>query len=235
MYDAVLFDLDDTLVDFSLCEQAALRAGLRSIAHAFDVDGAWAELYAAFVPHSRHHWQEGTRTGVPWIEIPPRAFEGFLAAQGQDASQAEAAARAYSEHFADNAFPHDGAIAAIRRLEGQKPIGLISNGIGILQRGRLRSLGLERSFDPLLISEEIGIRKPDRRIFEMAIARFELARDRILFVGDSITDDLVGSKDAGLRFCHYAAKGAASYPPGYEPDHVVADFGGLMDLLGEAS
>jgi len=55
MYGAILFDLDDTLVDFSRCEQAALRAGLAAIEHGLDLDGAWEEIYRAFTPHSRRH------------------------------------------------------------------------------------------------------------------------------------------------------------------------------------
>ncbi len=233
MYAAVLFDLDDTVVNFSRCEQAALRAGLAAIAHGLDLDGAWDEIYRAFTPHSRHHWLECVRTGAPWTDFSPRVFESFLAARGCDPGQARAAARAYEHHFAGNAVALDGAVEAIRALHGRVPLGLISNGIGELQRGRLRSLGIDGCFDPLLISDEVGIRKPDRRIFEMAIARLGIARERILFIGDSVTDDLVGAADAGLAFCLFAGeRGAAPYPPGYRPDHVVSGFGELLDLVG---
>jgi HAD superfamily hydrolase (TIGR01549 family) len=231
MYDAVLLDLDDTLVDFDRCNQAAVLVGLRAIEQALDLDGARPGIYRAFQPHGRRHWDEGTRTGRPWREIGLRVFESFLAEQGQDAGQAGAAAVAYWEHFGANAFAHDGALAAVEALRGRVRLGLISNGIGQLQRGRLRSLGLDDCFDPLLISEEVGIRKPDRRIFDLAVDRLGLPRERILFVGDSISDDLVGARDAGLRFCHFALAGAASYPPGYVPDHVIASFAALLELL----
>ena len=231
MYGAILFDLDDTLVDFSRCEQAALRAGLAAIEHGLDLDGAWEEIYRAFTPHSRRHWQEWAQSGAPWTDVSPHVFGDFLRAHGLDPAQAGAAALAYQEHFGGSPVAHDGAVDAVRALRGRLPLGLISNGVGALQRTRLRSLGLDDCFDPLLISDEVGIRKPDRRIFDLAVERLGLPRRRILFVGDSIGDDLVGAADAGLAFCHFARRGGADYPPGYRPDHVVSGFDELIDVI----
>ncbi len=231
MYDAVIFDLDDTLLDFSLCEQAALRAALGAIAHGFDLEREWETVYANFLPHSFRHWNEGRRLGTPWMEIKPRAFESFLLAHGEDAAQAHRAAEVYYAHFGTIAFVNDGAVELIRALKPTKKLAMISNGVGVLQRGRLEAAGLAGVFDPLLVSDEAGIAKPDRRIFEMALARLAAPAHRVLFVGDSLTDDLVGSKDAGLAFCHYARGGARDYPDGYAPDHVIAHFDALHEIL----
>ena len=63
-------------------------------------------------------------------------------------------------------------------------------------------------FDPILISEEVGVAKPDRRIFEMALAQLDMRREDVLYVGDSISHDREGCISAGIDFCHYCPQPA---------------------------
>ena len=80
---------------------------------------------------------------------------------------------------------------------------MITNGYSNSQRGRLKAAGLLRLFNPLLISEEVGVAKPDALIFEMALTQLELRPEAVLYVGDSINHDREGCLRAGIDFCHY--------------------------------
>ena len=78
-------------------------------------------------------------------------------------------------------------------------LGLITNGTSATQRGKLSRLGIEPLFDPVIISGEVGFRKPDPRIFELGIASWGLARESVLFVCDDPVSDIQGAREAGMR------------------------------------
>ncbi len=78
-------------------------------------------------------------------------------------------------------------------------MGIITNGFTSLQQTRLERTGLRDHFDLLIISEEVGVAKPDARIFDYALAQAgNPSRDRVLMVGDTAESDIRGGVNAGL-------------------------------------
>jgi putative hydrolase of the HAD superfamily len=92
-----------------------------------------------------------------------------------------------------------GVKESLTRIAVQFKLGLISNGTGATQRAKLEALAVEALFDPIVISEEVGLRKPDIRIFELAITNWHVAPESVLFVGDDPISDIGGAKAAGMR------------------------------------
>jgi putative hydrolase of the HAD superfamily len=92
-----------------------------------------------------------------------------------------------------------GVKESLERIASQLKLGLISNGTGATQRQKLKALGVESAFDPILISEEVGFRKPDARIFALAIRDWHTPADSVLFVGDDPVSDIGGARAAGMR------------------------------------
>jgi putative hydrolase of the HAD superfamily len=88
---------------------------------------------------------------------------------------------------------------SLTRIGSQYRLGMVTNGSGVAQRGKLSALGLEGLFDPLIISEEVGVRKPEARAFELAIAGWEMPAADVLFVGDDPVADIAGAAAVGLR------------------------------------
>jgi putative hydrolase of the HAD superfamily len=92
-----------------------------------------------------------------------------------------------------------GVHESLVRIGAQYRLGMVTNGTGQTQRAKLAALGLEGLFDPLVISEEIGVRKPDARAFELAIADWRIPAESVLFVGDDPVSDVAGAEAAGMR------------------------------------
>ncbi len=92
-----------------------------------------------------------------------------------------------------------GVRESLVRLARQYKLGLVTNGTGETQRAKLQALALDGLFDPVLISEEVGVRKPDQRIFELALASWGVVAESVLFVGDDPVSDILGAKAAGMR------------------------------------
>jgi putative hydrolase of the HAD superfamily len=97
-----------------------------------------------------------------------------------------------------------GVYESLARIGAQYRLGMVTNGTGVMQRAKLSALGLEGLFDPLIISEEVGFRKPDPRAFELAVASWGLLPETVLFVGD---DPRSGYRRSdGRRHAHFARR-----------------------------
>ena len=75
---------------------------------------------------------------------------------------------------------------------------MVSNGIAEVQRGRLERLDAMKYFHDVLISEEIGVQKPDPRFFDVVLSRLGASRQECLVVGDSLTSDIRGGLDSDI-------------------------------------
>jgi putative hydrolase of the HAD superfamily len=110
-------------------------------------------------------------------------------------------ARTMQEYFDLNLnaikFPDvDETLAALKK-KGMR-LAIISNAFPN-QRVKLRGLDLEKYFENIILSSEVGFPKPDRRIFEVALAKLGVAPEESLYVGDSYEKDIVGAKNAGMK------------------------------------
>ena len=109
----------------------------------------------------------------------------------------------YWRNFCRSSALNPGALETLQQLSRRYRLGVITNGFIDSQRGRLEAAGLTPYFDPILISEEVGVAKPDARIFEMALDALGLSAADVIYVGDSIGHDCAGCISAGIDFCHY--------------------------------
>ena len=203
MVKAILFDLDDTLFSLRGCEAQALRRTLSGAGMQAMMPADFSQRYAKI---SSGYWaardadddSQYTRDQV--IEL---SWRDFLASLNLDLSRAPELAKAFWAAFCAANALNPGARETVDSLAEHFRLGMITNGYSDSQRGRLAAAGWRDRFDPLLISEEVGLAKPDARIFEMALERLELGAEEVMYVGDSLSHDREGCLRAGLRFCHY--------------------------------
>src|SRR5207245_3618749 len=71
-------------------------------------------------------------------------------------------------------------------------------------REMLGSFGMGQYFEVVIASEEVGVRKPNPKIFRICLSRLRLRRDQVIFVGDSLLYDVVGARAAGIVSVLYA-------------------------------
>jgi putative hydrolase of the HAD superfamily len=95
--------------------------------------------------------------------------------------------------------PYPDAIPTLQELRSRDvKVGLVSNATD-LARKVLRNLDMERYFDSIIISSEVGFRKPQREIFQMAVDRAGTSPGRALYIGDRLATDVKGARRAGLN------------------------------------
>ncbi len=125
-------------------------------------------------------------------------------------------------------------IAALRERGLQ--LGLVSNVSvpGPLMRRGLHALGVAELIDAAVFSSEIGVRKPDPRIYEAVLEALSVRAEQAVFVGDRVREDVVGPRTLGMRAV-LTHEFRQESPNGTEPDGVIARFGELpaqLDRLG---
>ena len=223
MVEFLFLDLDDTILDFHKAEAIALSKTLTD----FGISPTEENLrtYSAI---NKAHWERLERREITRSELQVSRFVTFLSAIGANVP-GEAVARAYEENLSHgHYFFLPGAKEALDALLGRYRMFLLSNGNAKVQDGRLSSAGILPYFENVFISERVGADKPSREFFDRCTARIPgYAPEKALMVGDSLTSDILGGKNAGIPTCwmNPARKTAGNIHPDYE-------IGSLSELPG---
>lgn len=123
-----------------------------------------------------------------------------------------------------------GAAEGLERLRGEYRLGLLTNGAPSLQREKIDTLELAPRFEAIVVSGEVGVGKPDRAIFEEAASRLGVALQRCAMVGNSLTRDIAGAGDAGMRTVWFHVPGCGDEGVA-RPDAVVRHWAELPAAL----
>ncbi len=210
-YQYLLVDNDNTLMDFDQAEYHALRETLAD--YQLPGDEATCQAY--------HHinkalWEALERGETTQKALKVERFAQLLNLLGrEDISAAEVAAR-YSERLSTHADLLPGAMEFLRAVCGEMKIALVSNGVSAIQRGRLARCPFTPLMDAIIISEEIGVSKPDPRMVEIALESLGCKdKSQAVLMGDSLTADIAAAKNAGVDSIFLNLKGkdgsAATY------------------------
>ena len=160
------------------------------------------------------------------VERFSRLFSEFsIACPGE-----EAAAR-YAELLSHQHPFMPGAEEVLSRLHRSYDLYIASNGTSWIQWRRIKDAGLEKWFEDIFISEEIGANKPDPRFFDITFSRIEgLRREETIIIGDSLTSDIKGGINAGIHTCLFAP-GELPVRPGIEPEYTVRSLSEIPEIL----
>lgn len=203
---AVLFDLDDTLIDHRHAARAA-TAGVRARFPAFQQTSldALAAEHQRILDLLHHEVAIGARTVA---DARLDRYRRLFAFVGADATHAGAAAELHRRVYQACRRPVAGARDLLAALHGQVTIGVVTNNTVAEQTEKLASFDLAPFVDALVTSEEVGAAKPDGRIFAAALQRVGCAAGEAVMVGDSWAHDVAGARAAGIAAIWFNRAGA---------------------------
>ena len=205
---AVLFDLDDTLVDHSGSSRVALARLHRRVACFGRLEfESFVRLHAGLLDDLHAEVLGET------LSVDDARFERFrrlFAAAGEHPPAAEVArvARNYRAAYVKSWKPVPGALELLGSLHGRVRTGVVTNNVVAEQVQKVRRCGLRPHLDALVISAEVGLTKPDPAIFRIALERLDVDATRAVMVGDAWATDVVGAIGAGIRAIWFNRNGS---------------------------
>ncbi len=225
MYSHIFLDLDDTLLDFQAGQRTSFEAVLAHYDIPFDEN-----LYGVYNEVNQILWRQLEQGGLTRAQLQERRFSLFFADIGLNLSGVEAEGL-YKNHLEKQASLLPYAKEVCRRLAQSHTLTIITNGISEIQNRRLAACGLLPYLSHIVISDDIGINKPDKRFFDHALAVSRCGNPlSILVVGDSLASDIQGANNAGLDACWYNP-GKKPMPEGYNIRYSIADLRELFNIL----
>ncbi|MEV5750228.1 HAD family hydrolase [Actinoallomurus sp. NPDC052308] len=239
---AVFFDLDATLVDY---DRAAWHATVRRVCAALTADAphihpdrvfdAYTGAYAAHLGGAEGIIARSAGGSAEARAIWGELWQRALSACGYESESL--AGRALDLYTRDRRGSYrlfdDVAEVLVALRERVDVLAVVTNGPGDAQRDKMAATGLDRRFDEIVVSAEVGAAKPEKAIFDLAIRRLGVEPESVWHVGDSLTTDVLGAQNARLGADVWLNRGGVTRRPGDPaPTHEIAtlrEVPGLMD------
>lgn len=222
-YDAILFDVDDTLLDFKQSEHMALQQLLAS----FNVRMT-DELKQQYVTINHDLWRAFERGEIMKEEVLIGRHTKLFDLLGMKIDGAAVEQR-YREHLHTGVHIIDGALELVQTLSEKYPLYIVTNGVTETQLKRLEASGLLPYFKDVFVSEATGSQKPMKPFFDYVFDRVpNVSPDRGLIVGDSLTADIAGGRMYGLDTCWYNPHEIAAT---VETTYEIQDLNELKSIL----
>ena len=225
MITTLFWDIDDTLLDFKRGEAAAIRSTLADIG--IEPTEETVRLYSEI---NDALWKRLERGEITRERILVGRFEALFSALGF-AGDAPAAQQLYFSYLGQQ---HDfvaGAKEVLDALYGRYRMIAVSNGTTVIQNRRLWASGLDRYFDRIFLSQEIGAEKPSAAFFDACFADLpDVGREEVLIIGDSLTSDMRGGETAGIATCWFHPHGKTN-SLGVRVDYEITALPQLLPLL----
>jgi len=226
----IIFDLDDTLFDRNKAQQEIVYVMMRKLPQVFkglDKEMVVDAFYMSDEIGMREYYAGGSSDS-----IRIGRSKAFLDLLGLNETFAERITSIYVNSYPALKVPIDGAESVLRILDDDFQLGLISNGFPDVQYKKLRSLGIRNMFDCILLSEEIGIRKPNPRIFWRATRLLSKEPDECMYIGDSYSADVIGAKKAGMLACWFNPDGRSVPQTLIAPDYEIRSLKEVLRIVG---
>ena len=198
-YYCILFDADNTLLNFDAAESKALAETL--VNYGIEPDAETVQTYRTI---NEELWRQLEKGQLRREKLMSERFTRFLKAIDAAGDGAEMN-RYYLEQLSihpDLASPE--VLDVLRELSEVATLAVDTNGFQKVQSRRLAESGVENFLEDVFVSEKMDAEKPNRKIFDAALRALGVEnREHVLMVGDSLTGDVQGGINAGLDTCWF--------------------------------
>ena len=225
MVKYLFLDLDDTILDFRKAEQVAIRKTLAF----FGVDPT-PEVCTRYSYINKLHWEALERRELTREQVLTGRFDVLFKELGLEADSGECAV-CYTKNLGQGHYFLPGAEEALKQLSKKYLLYLVSNGNTYVQKSRLESAKIAPYFQNIFISQEMGATKPSKEYFQRCFEKIDAFDPGCaMIVGDSLTSDILGGKNAGIATC-WVNPTHKNANPDIIPDYEIESIAQLEALL----
>ena len=222
-YTTLLFDSDDTLLNFAAAEKHALAITFSSFA-----PNVGEEIFSKYKEINRGLWASYEKGEITRDDIFSRRFTETFACFNITLPDIDIA-EYYQTRLSECHELMDGTTEVLDALQGKYAMHIITNGKKSTQQRRLHESGIENYFGKFFISEDMGTQKPAAKYFDIVFDELGISREEALIIGDSYSSDITGGINAGVDTCWLNPKSAA--PTGKAPTYEIKQLTELLEIL----
>lgn len=200
---AILFDLDDTIIDFTTTSSKTWIKVSNEFVRNHPVTFTAEELFVTIETTRSWFWSNLYKGRIKRdssvSEICQMLTEVLKLMNYHDLSKAIELADSFSKLYIESLAFFKGAEETLKKIKSLKiRMALITNGDRKKQRAQIEYLNLSKFFEIILIDSELGFSKPDPRIFNLALEKLSLNADEVWMVGDNLRNDIYGAQNVGI-------------------------------------
>lgn len=221
MYKYLLFDADNTLLDFDRAEEEALRETL-----SLSPLGFCEKIHKRYHDINDNEWKRLEKGETTREKLRIDRFVNLFREFGLDGKfYGERAADIYTQQLSLQGHLIDSAEEVLRELSEKYDCYIITNGITEVQKSRMAKTPLEKYIKYSFISQEMGCAKPSPVFFEKVFEHIgDFDRSKYLVIGDSLSSDIAGAAAAGVDSVWFSSGGAVSPMPTYRIEKLTELF-----------
>jgi HAD superfamily hydrolase (TIGR01549 family) len=232
----VLIDLDNTLFHWTPCDQVARVAVHQKLRQ--DVDISF-ETFMALHDEARLHFksslknQAASHNRALFFKWVVNSMHGEKKLNRTPNSTPDLIVEMYDLYwhtFFQAMQPQTDAIDVLKKVSEHHPIALVTNHTTDVQLRKVSKLGFAPYLQTIVTSEEIGVEKPDAKIFGEALRRLDIEADQAVMIGDHPTGDIAGAHQLGIRTIHTREFDQREAPKG-TADHVIQQLADVLPIL----
>jgi len=196
-YTHLLFDLDNTLMDFTASSVPAFKD---TLAH-FEIQEE-QDFYPIYRKINKQVWEELEKGEITAVSLREKRFRLFFEYIGRTELDPLEANRRYLQGIVDHPKYLDGALEFIKELSKSYTMCIVTNGLKEVQRARLETENLKDYFRSIIVSDEVGVAKPQKEYFDLVFETIpEAQKSQTMIIGDSLGSDILGGNNYGLDTC----------------------------------
>lgn len=226
-YKYLLFDLDNTLLDFTRSSESSFK---KMIGHYSDLDKE--TLFKEYYIINKACWSAAERGELALSEIKTLRFQRFNALFEIDADPNEMNTH-YFDYLRESVFYVNDALDVLKQIRA-KQIGMsiITNGLKEVQDRRIELSGIKDYFDAIIISDAIGVKKPDTAFFDYTLKQIpSFNKEDLLVIGDTAGSDILGAYNANIPSCWFNPNQKEWSSNKFKPTHSISQLPELLELI----
>lgn len=222
----LLFDFDNTLVNFTNTAKKSLYLTFQE-----NYQVCNEHIYNVYKQVNHQVWQDFENGKITAKELRVKRFADLFAAIGEKNINPNAFSVAFLQNLVKASEMYEGVQELLDSLKGKYKMSIVTNGLKEVQRPRLEKLEMTHYFDSIIVSDEIGFKKPQGEYFDYVYQSISNppSKSEILIIGDSLNSDIRGGRDFGIKTCwnRHGQENTTGIIPDYMINHVLE----LKDLL----
>ncbi|AKN30020.1 2-haloalkanoic acid dehalogenase [Clostridium carboxidivorans P7] len=225
-YEIIIFDADETLFDFKKSEKYAFKNAMLEFNIEYD-ENYHLKIYSDI---NKAIWKEFEKRLITQEKLKVERFKRLSDKLNLKFDEVKFA-RSYMKHLANASFLYDDSIPLVESLHKSYKLSIVTNGLTDVQNKRIRKSIIAKYFQDIVISEEVGVSKPDSKIFELALNNIKHTdKSKVLIVGDSLTSDIQGGINSGIDTCWLNSNKIANTTK-FKPTYEISNLMELNDIL----